>query len=119
MAAIFFAAQTQDFNEQLIDRLTANFTWLLELLAQTINWQLNTFDLTKKKKKAKIDFVLNPNKASTSTADNNEPPKAKVFKNSPKLESPEIVQKSGLYFVVKDLMETPAHIIFGQLMTHP
>ncbi|KAG9302210.1 hypothetical protein G9A89_020644 [Geosiphon pyriformis] len=80
---------------------------------------INTSESTRKKKKAKIDFVLNPNKASTSTADNNEPPKAKVFKNPPKLESPEIVQKSGPYSVVKDLMKTPAHITFSQLMTHP
>ncbi|KAG9286719.1 hypothetical protein G9A89_012269 [Geosiphon pyriformis] len=106
IAATSFAAQTQDPNEQLIDRLTANFAQLLEPLAQA-------------KKKAKVDFVLDPNKASKSFANNNEPPKTKVFKNPPKLESPEIVQKSGLYSVVKDLIETPAHIIFGQLMTHP
>ncbi|KAG9298154.1 hypothetical protein G9A89_000031 [Geosiphon pyriformis] len=61
---------------------------------------INTSEPTRKKKKAK-------------------PPKAKVFKNSPKLEPPEIVQKSGPYSVVKDLIETPAHITFGQLMTHP
>ncbi|KAG9294508.1 hypothetical protein G9A89_009355 [Geosiphon pyriformis] len=79
---------------------------------------INPSESTRKKKKAKVDFVLDPNKASTSTADNNEPPKAKVFKNPPKLEPPEIVQKSGPYSVVKDLMETPAHITFGQLMTH-
>ncbi|KAG9299345.1 hypothetical protein G9A89_013993 [Geosiphon pyriformis] len=36
MAAISFAAQTQDSNEQLIDKLTANFAQLLELLAQTV-----------------------------------------------------------------------------------
>ncbi|KAG9289402.1 hypothetical protein G9A89_007963 [Geosiphon pyriformis] len=190
MAAAFFAAQTQDPNEQLIDRLTANLAWLLEPLAQAVrdNQQpqrlrykprfnqpqqppyqrqqnrgppvyyrffklvsappkgesasqpeenpffafnltdddhdmdelaINTSESTRKKKKAKVDFVLDPNKASTSTADNNEPPKAKVFKNPPKLESPEIVQKSGPYSVVKDLMETSAHITFGQLMTHP
>ncbi|KAG9288523.1 hypothetical protein G9A89_015729 [Geosiphon pyriformis] len=80
---------------------------------------INPSESTRKKKKAKVDFILDPNKASTSTADNNEPPKAKVFKNPPKLESPEIIQKSGLYSVVKDLMETQAHITFGQLMTHP
>ncbi|KAG9306085.1 hypothetical protein G9A89_015989 [Geosiphon pyriformis] len=80
---------------------------------------INPSESTRKKKKAKVDFILDPNKASTSTADNNKPPKAKVFKNSPKLEPPEIVQKSGPYSVVKDLMETPAHITFGQLMTHP
>ncbi|KAG9288342.1 hypothetical protein G9A89_021373 [Geosiphon pyriformis] len=79
---------------------------------------INTFDLTRKKKKAKVDFVLDLNKASTFTADNNEPSKAKVFKNSPKLEPPEIVQKFGPYFVVKNLMEISAHITFGQLMTH-
>ncbi|KAG9304235.1 hypothetical protein G9A89_019797 [Geosiphon pyriformis] len=73
---------------------------------------INLSESTKKKKKAKVDFVLDSNKASTSTADNNEPPKAKVFKNSPKLEPPKIVQKSGPYSVVKDLT-------FGQLMTHP
>ncbi|KAG9298705.1 hypothetical protein G9A89_012773 [Geosiphon pyriformis] len=106
MAATSFAAQTQDPNEQLIDRLTANLAQLLEPLAQA-------------KKKAKVDFVLNPNKASKSSADNNEPPKAKIFKNLPNLEPPEIVQKSGPYSVVKDLMETPVHITFGQLMTHP
>ncbi|KAG9293579.1 hypothetical protein G9A89_005582 [Geosiphon pyriformis] len=77
---------------------------------------INISESTRKKKKAKIDFVLDPNKPSTLTANNNEPPKAKVFKNPPKLEPPKIVQKSGS--VVKDLMETPAHIIFGQLMTH-
>ncbi|KAG9300008.1 hypothetical protein G9A89_009736 [Geosiphon pyriformis] len=38
---------------------------------------INTFELTKKKKKAKIGFVLEPNKALTLTANNNEPPKAK------------------------------------------
>ncbi|KAG9283938.1 hypothetical protein G9A89_006776 [Geosiphon pyriformis] len=80
---------------------------------------INPSESTKKKKKAKVDFVLDSNKASTSTVDHNEPPKAKVFKNPPKLEPPEIVQKSGPYSVVKDLMETPAHITFGQLMTHP
>ncbi|KAG9289414.1 hypothetical protein G9A89_007975 [Geosiphon pyriformis] len=36
MAAIFFAAQTQDPNKQLINRLTANLAWLLEPLAQAI-----------------------------------------------------------------------------------
>ncbi|KAG9284888.1 hypothetical protein G9A89_003811 [Geosiphon pyriformis] len=81
MAATSFTVQTQDPNEQLIDRLTANLAWLLEPLVQT-------------KKKAKIDFILDLNKASTSTADNNKPLKAKVFKNSSKLEPPEIVQKS-------------------------
>ncbi|KAG9299998.1 hypothetical protein G9A89_009726 [Geosiphon pyriformis] len=239
MAATFFAVQTQDPNEQLIDRLTANLAWLLEPLAQAVrdNQQpqrprfenrfnqpqqpayqrqqnrgppvcykceltghfsrdcnnpplpppaprnnnnqnnrpnnnnnvpnqrpnhaninffgedplieatgenasqpeenlfyafnltdddhdmdelaINTSEPTRKKKKAKIDFVLDPNKALTSAADNNEPPKNKVFKNPPKLELPEIVQKSGPYSVVKDLMETPAQITFGQLMTHP
>ncbi|KAG9299762.1 hypothetical protein G9A89_013122 [Geosiphon pyriformis] len=49
---------------------------------------INTSESIRKKKKAKVDFVLDPNKASTSTADNNEPPKAKVFKNPPKLEPP-------------------------------
>ncbi|KAG9305984.1 hypothetical protein G9A89_009308 [Geosiphon pyriformis] len=80
---------------------------------------INTSKSTRKKKKAKVDFVLDLNKLSTSTADNNEPPKTKIIKNSPKLKSPEIVQKSGSYSVVKDLIETPAHITFGQLMTHP
>ncbi|KAG9300062.1 hypothetical protein G9A89_018339 [Geosiphon pyriformis] len=80
---------------------------------------INTSESTRKKKKAKVDFVLDLNKALTSTADNNEPPKAKVFKNPPKLEPPEIVQKSGSYSVIKNLMKTPAHITFGQLMTHP
>ncbi|KAG9304123.1 hypothetical protein G9A89_019685 [Geosiphon pyriformis] len=80
---------------------------------------INPSESTRKKKKAKVDFVLDLNKASTSTADNNEPPKAKVFKNPPKLEPPEIVQKSSPYSAVKDFMETPAHITFGQLMTHP
>ncbi|KAG9297783.1 hypothetical protein G9A89_011298 [Geosiphon pyriformis] len=94
MAATFFAAQTQDPNKHLIDRLTANLAQLLEPLAQA-------------KKKAKIDFILDPNKASKSSADNNKPPKAKVFKNFSKLKLPEIVQKSGSYSVVKDLMETP------------
>ncbi|KAG9304106.1 hypothetical protein G9A89_006016 [Geosiphon pyriformis] len=75
---------------------------------------INTSESTRKKKKTKVDFVLDPNKASTSTANNNEPPKAKVFKNPSKLELPKIVQKSGPYSVVKDLMKTPAHIIFGQ-----
>ncbi|KAG9293756.1 hypothetical protein G9A89_019093 [Geosiphon pyriformis] len=184
MAATSFAAQTQDLNEQLIDKLTANLAQLLEPLAQAVrnNQQpqkprfencfnqpqqppyqrqqncgpsvcyrctppknesasqpeensfyafnltnddhnmdelaINTSESTRKKKKAKVDFVLDPNKPSTSTANNNKPPKAKVFKNPPKLELPEIVQKSGPYSVVKDLMETPAHITFGQLMTH-
>ncbi|KAG9294967.1 hypothetical protein G9A89_017761 [Geosiphon pyriformis] len=104
MTAIFFAVQTQNPNKQLIDRLTANFAQLLEPLAQA---------------KAKINFILDLNKTLTSTTNNNEPPKAKVFKNSPKLESPEIVQKSEPYSVVKDLMETPAHITFGQLIIHP
>ncbi|KAG9294460.1 hypothetical protein G9A89_001965 [Geosiphon pyriformis] len=147
MAATSFAAQTQDLNEQLINRLTANLAQLLESLAQAVrdNQQLQrprfencfnqpqqspyqrqqncgplvcyrytppksenasqpeenpfyTFNITnddhnmdelainisestRKKKKAKVDFVLDPNKPSTSTADNNEPPKTKVFKN--------------------------------------
>ncbi|KAG9306002.1 hypothetical protein G9A89_009326 [Geosiphon pyriformis] len=80
---------------------------------------INTFELTRKKKKAKVDFVLDPNNASKLSADNNKPPKTKVFKNPSKLEPPEIVQKSEPYSVFKDLMETPAHITFGQLMTHP
>ncbi|KAG9296602.1 hypothetical protein G9A89_015194 [Geosiphon pyriformis] len=143
MAATSFAAQTQDPNEQLIDRLTANFAWLLEPLAQAgesasqleenpfyafnltdddhdmDELAINILEPTRKKKKAKVDFILNPNKASTFATNNNEPPKAKVFKNSPKLEPLEIVQKFGPYSVVKDLIETPAHITFGQLMTHP
>ncbi|KAG9287885.1 hypothetical protein G9A89_017480 [Geosiphon pyriformis] len=80
---------------------------------------INTSELTRKKKKAKVDFISDPNKLSTSTANNNKPPKAKVFKNPSKLEPPEIVQKSRLYSVVKDLIETPAHITFGQLIIHP
>ncbi|KAG9298651.1 hypothetical protein G9A89_012719 [Geosiphon pyriformis] len=176
IAAISFAAQTQNPNEQLIDRFTANFAWLLEPLAQTVreNQQLqkskfetrfnqpqqplyqkqqncgpsgesasqleenffyafnltnnnydmdelaiNTSESTKKKKKAKVNFILDPNKASKLSADNNEPPKTKVFKNPPKLELSKIVQKSGSYSVVKNLMETPVHITFGQLMAHP
>ncbi|KAG9302222.1 hypothetical protein G9A89_020656 [Geosiphon pyriformis] len=79
---------------------------------------INTSESTRKKKKAKINFVINPKKIFTSNTNNNKPPKAKVFKNSPKLESSKIVQKSGPYFVVKDLMETPTHITFGQLITH-
>ncbi|KAG9306106.1 hypothetical protein G9A89_016010 [Geosiphon pyriformis] len=76
---------------------------------------INTTESTKKKKKAKVDFVLDSNKSFTSTANNNKLPKAKVFKNPPKLELPEIVQKSGSYSVVKDLMETPAHITFVKI----
>ncbi|KAG9299676.1 hypothetical protein G9A89_006392 [Geosiphon pyriformis] len=79
---------------------------------------INTSELTRKKKKAKVDFIIDPKKASILTADNNKLPKTKVFKNLPKLEPPKIVQKFGLYSVVKDLMETPIHITFGQLMTH-
>ncbi|KAG9303105.1 hypothetical protein G9A89_005063 [Geosiphon pyriformis] len=80
---------------------------------------INTSESTRKKKKAKVDFVLDPKKVSTSTANNNESLKAKVFKNFLKLEPPKIIQKSGLYSVVKNLMETSAHITFNQLMTHP
>ncbi|KAG9306337.1 hypothetical protein G9A89_018220 [Geosiphon pyriformis] len=98
---LFYTFNLTDDNHD-IDKLAINFS-----------------EFTRKKKKAKVDFILDPNKASTSTADNNEPPKAKVFKNPPKLEPPEIVQKSGPYSVVKDLIETPAYITFGQLMTHP
>ncbi|KAG9301612.1 hypothetical protein G9A89_016682 [Geosiphon pyriformis] len=152
MVATSFAAQTQDPNEQLIDRLTANLAQLLKPLIQALKLvdappkgesasqpeenlfyafnltdddhdmnelAINISEPTRKKKKAKVDFVLNPNKASTFAADNNEPPKIKVFKNPPKLEPPEIVQKSEPYSVVKDLIEIPAHITFGQLMTHP
>ncbi|KAG9294724.1 hypothetical protein G9A89_008203 [Geosiphon pyriformis] len=79
---------------------------------------INTFKSTRKKIKAKVNFVLDSKKASTSTVDNNELLKTKVFKNPPKLELPEIVQKSGHYSVVKNLMETPVHITFGQLMIH-
>ncbi|KAG9297272.1 hypothetical protein G9A89_009954 [Geosiphon pyriformis] len=71
-----------------------------------------------KKKKAKVNFVIDSKKVSISTANNNEPPKTKVFKNPPNLEPPEIVQKSGPYSVVKDLIEIPAYITFSQLMTH-
>ncbi|KAG9304254.1 hypothetical protein G9A89_019816 [Geosiphon pyriformis] len=71
-----------------------------------------------KKKKAKVDFALDPNKTFKSTVNNNELPKTKVFKNPSKLELPKIVQKSRPYSVVKNLMETSVHIIFGQLMTH-
>ncbi|KAG9288921.1 hypothetical protein G9A89_019543 [Geosiphon pyriformis] len=217
MAATSFAAQTQDPNKQLIDRLTANLAWLLELLTQTqqplyqrqqnygppvcyhcgltghfsrdynnsplpflasrnnntqnnksnnnnvlnqrpnhanINFfredplvkatstsqleenlfyafnltdndhnmdelAINISESTRKKKKAKIDFVLDPNKTFKSSFNNNEPPKTKVFKNFPKLEPPKIVQKSGSYSVVKNLIKTLAHITFGQLITHP
>ncbi|KAG9302399.1 hypothetical protein G9A89_011449 [Geosiphon pyriformis] len=62
---------------------------------------INTSESTRKKKKAKVDFVLDPKKASTLIADNNKSPKAKVFKNLPKLEFSEIVQKSGLYSVFR------------------
>ncbi|KAG9290734.1 hypothetical protein G9A89_011697 [Geosiphon pyriformis] len=79
---------------------------------------INTSESIRKKKKAKINFVLDPNKVSKLFADNNKLPKVKVFKNPPKLESPEIVQKSGPYSVVKDFIKTSAHIIFGQLITH-
>ncbi|KAG9293558.1 hypothetical protein G9A89_005561 [Geosiphon pyriformis] len=205
MAAVSFAAQTQDPNEQLINRLIANLAQLLKPLAQAVreNQQpqkprfelhfnqpqqfpyqrqqnrgppvtinnnvpnqrpnyaninffgenplveatsestsqpeknpfyvfnltdndhnmdelaINISESTRKKKKAKIDFILDSKKVFTSTADNNEPLKAKNFKNPSKLELPEIVQKSGPYSVVKDLMEMPVHITFGQLMTHP
>ncbi|KAG9303517.1 hypothetical protein G9A89_018413 [Geosiphon pyriformis] len=64
---------------------------------------INTSDLTKKKKKTKVNFILDPNKASTFTANNNKPPKIKVFKNSPKLEPLKIVQKSGPYSVKRFL----------------
>ncbi|KAG9284482.1 hypothetical protein G9A89_014086 [Geosiphon pyriformis] len=36
IAATFFATHTQDSNEQLIDRLTANLAWLLESLTQAV-----------------------------------------------------------------------------------
>ncbi|KAG9285615.1 hypothetical protein G9A89_009255 [Geosiphon pyriformis] len=71
-----------------------------------INFFEEDFLVEATKKKAKINFVLDSNKAFTLTVNNNEPPKAKVFKNSSKLESPKIVQKSGFYSVVKDFMET-------------
>ncbi|KAG9294165.1 hypothetical protein G9A89_021524 [Geosiphon pyriformis] len=45
---------------------------------------INTFKSTKKKKKTKVDFILNPNKVSTSTANNNEPPKAKPISLIPR-----------------------------------
>ncbi|KAG9303228.1 hypothetical protein G9A89_013554 [Geosiphon pyriformis] len=38
---------------------------------------INTSELTKKKKKAKIDFILDLNKAFKSIANNNKPPKVK------------------------------------------
>ncbi|KAG9301032.1 hypothetical protein G9A89_015768 [Geosiphon pyriformis] len=79
---------------------------------------INTSELTRKKKKAKVNFVLNSNKTFKSTVDNNESLKTKVFKNPLKLKLPEIVQKSGPYSAVKDLMKTLAYIIFGQLITH-
>ncbi|KAG9294161.1 hypothetical protein G9A89_021520 [Geosiphon pyriformis] len=80
---------------------------------------INTSKSTKKKKKAKVDFVLDPNKTSKSTVNNNEPPKTKVFKNFSKLELPEIVQKSEPYSVVKDFIKMFVYITFGQLMTYP
>ncbi|KAG9291500.1 hypothetical protein G9A89_021919 [Geosiphon pyriformis] len=43
---------------------------------------INTSELTRKKKKAKIDFVIDSKKTSTLTADNNKPPKAKIDKPS-------------------------------------
>ncbi|KAG9289408.1 hypothetical protein G9A89_007969 [Geosiphon pyriformis] len=105
------ASQTEE-NPFFAFNLTDNDHYIDELA-------INTSESTRKKKKAKVDFIQDLNKASTSTANNNEPPKAKVFKNPPKLKSPEIVQKSRSYSVVKDLIETPAHITFGQLITHP
>ncbi|KAG9289393.1 hypothetical protein G9A89_007954 [Geosiphon pyriformis] len=36
MTATSFAVQTQDPNEQLINKFTANLVWLLELLAQAV-----------------------------------------------------------------------------------
>ncbi|KAG9293561.1 hypothetical protein G9A89_005564 [Geosiphon pyriformis] len=71
---------------------------------------INTSESTRKKKKAKVDFIIDPNKASKSTVDNNEPPKAKVFKNPPKLEPPEIIQKSGPYSVVPNSEKTFANL---------
>ncbi|KAG9297956.1 hypothetical protein G9A89_018784 [Geosiphon pyriformis] len=79
---------------------------------------INISELTRKKKKTNVDFVLDPNKAFISTVNNNKPPKTKVFKTFLKLKLPEIVQKSGFYSIIKDLMETPVHITFGQLITH-
>ncbi|KAG9303979.1 hypothetical protein G9A89_005889 [Geosiphon pyriformis] len=127
MAATSFAAQTQDPNEhapskgESASQPEENLFYAFNLTNNDHNMNklaINTSKSTKKKKKAKVDFVLNSNKAFKSSVNNNEPPKAKVFKNPPKLEPPEIVQKSGSYSVVKDFMETPAHITFGQLMTH-
>ncbi|KAG9304992.1 hypothetical protein G9A89_007395 [Geosiphon pyriformis] len=79
---------------------------------------INTSESTRKKKNLKIDFVLDPNKVFKSIVNNNKPSKAKVFKNSSKLELSEIVQKSESYFVVKNLIEMPVYITFGQLITH-
>ncbi|KAG9301623.1 hypothetical protein G9A89_016693 [Geosiphon pyriformis] len=197
MAAISFVAQTQDSNEQLIDRLTANLAWLLELLTQAqllyqrqqncgplvcyhceltghfskdcnnpppplsassnndnqnnriINnnvpnqrpnyVNINFFgedpllkaiiyreSTSQPEKNPFYAFNLtnddhNMNKLAINTSEltrKKKKAKAKVFKNPSKLEPPEIVQKSGPYFVVKDLMETSAHITFGQLITH-
>ncbi|KAG9284384.1 hypothetical protein G9A89_023641 [Geosiphon pyriformis] len=123
MTAVSFAAQTQDSNKQLIDRLTANFQPPYQKQQNhgppVYELAINTSKSTKKKKKAKVDFVLDPNKSFKSTVDNNKLPKTKVFKNPPKLEFSEIVQKSGSYSVVKNLMKTLAYITFGQLITHP
>ncbi|KAG9288422.1 hypothetical protein G9A89_015628 [Geosiphon pyriformis] len=99
---------------QRLNHTNINFFGEDSLVEATVYQPLNW-----KKKKTKVDFILDPNKPFISTADNNEPLKAKVFKNPPKLEPPEIVQKSEPYSVVKNLMETLAHIIFGQLITHP
>jgi hypothetical protein len=44
--------------------------------------------------------------------------KVKKFKNPPKMDPPELVQRSGAYSIVEDLMHTKANITYGQLVAN-
>ncbi|KAG9297823.1 hypothetical protein G9A89_000128 [Geosiphon pyriformis] len=68
MAAISFAAQTQDSNEHLIDKLTTNLAQLLEPLAQAVkeNQQLQ---------RPRFEFHFNqPQQPSYQRQQNHDPP---------------------------------------------
>ena len=72
---------------------------------------------SKKKLKATDDNEVEEDHNITKTLDDKT--KVKKFKNPPKMDPSELVQRSGVYSIVEDLMHTKANITYGQLVTNP